>query len=80
MLCLCCRMRRTRSYTVVKATDSEGAIVNKRVVSPTDSDAAGDIALQNIDPKRMIVLCLCVSVFKCVYVCVYMFIVCMFQN
>ena len=63
-----CRQRKSRTYSVVKMTESSAAYVNRRVDSPSDSEAGGqrdDIQLQTIDPKSTIVLhyvCVCVCV------------------
>ena len=70
-MCICVhiRKRRSKSYEI-QANDSTAAIINKRVVSPTDSDDGGrhgDIAMQPVDHKSMISVCYNYVVCICMY-------------
>ena len=54
-LSMCIRRRRRKSFDV-PGTESSAAFINKRVVSPTESDDGGrrnDIAMQPVDHKSM---------------------------
>ena len=67
------RYRRRKSYDI-PGTESSAAFINKRVVSPTESDNGGrrdDIAMQPVDHKSMhnkcfINIVLCLYCFMCI--------------
>ena len=69
-LLMCIRYRRRKSYDI-PGTESSAAFINKRVVSPTESDEGGrrnDIAMQQVDHKSMYNKC-CINTVLFVYVC-----------